>query len=103
MVGTLEASGLMSQMSARLDDDAGLAADYRAAHERYIARREALMHVPEIAGVSAGGMPTRVKCLHVLVGQALAEGPGAQPLGDEALGLLEPWWADGPCVDPGSE
>jgi len=102
MIGTLEASGLMREMSDRLEEDDALAADYRAAHERYIARREVLMHVPEIAGVSAGGMPTRVKCLHVLVGQALAEGTGAQPLGDEALERLGDWWAEGPCVEPES-
>jgi len=102
-IGTLEASGLMREMTERLEHDEALAAEYAAAHERYIARRDELEQVPEIAGVSAGGMPTRVKCLHVLVGQALAEGPGAQPLGDEALGRLDPWWADGPCVDPGSE
>jgi uncharacterized protein len=102
MIGTLEASGLMREMSDRLADDEALAADYRAAHERYVARREELMDVPEIAGVSAGGMPDRVKCLHVLVGQALAEGAGAQPLGDEALERLGDWWADGPCVEPES-
>jgi hypothetical protein len=87
-------------MTERLASDEELARRYRRAHERYVARREELMEVPEIAGVSAGGMPTRVKCLHVLVGQALAEGEGEQPLGDEALGLLDDWWADGPCVDP---
>jgi hypothetical protein len=43
-------------------------------------------------------MPNRVKCLHVLVGHALAEGPGANPLGDEALALLDDWWGSGPCV-----
>jgi uncharacterized protein len=102
-IGTLEASGLMRDMTERLERDATLAAEYTAAHERYIARRDELEHVPEIAGVSAGGMPTRVKCLHVLVGQALAEGKGAQPLGDEALETLGPWWTEGPCVDPGSE
>jgi len=47
-------------------------------------------------------MPTRVKCLHVLVGQSLAEGRGVQPLGDEALDRLDEWWAEGPCVEPGS-
>jgi hypothetical protein len=45
-------------------------------------------------------MPDRVKCLHVLVAHALAAGPGANPLGDEALAQLPPWWAAGPCVDP---
>ena len=32
--------------------------------------------VPEIDGISAGGMPTRVKCLHALAGHVLAAGPG---------------------------
>ena len=41
--------------------------------------------VPEIAGISAGGMPVRVKCLHALVGHALAAGPGVNPVGDLAL------------------
>jgi hypothetical protein len=44
--------------------------------------------VEEVAGISAGGMPDRVKCLHVLVAHALAEGPGVNPLGDEALAML---------------
>jgi hypothetical protein len=56
--------------------------------------------VPEIAGTSAGGMPTRVKCLHVLVGHALAAGPGVNPLGDEAVAALPDWWAAGPCTSP---
>ncbi|MDQ2838533.1 MAG: DUF501 domain-containing protein [Actinomycetota bacterium] len=98
LIGTLEASGLMTEMSQRLIDDPELAAGYRAAHERYLARRGRHGAVPEIDGISAGGMPTRVKCLHVLVGQALAEGTGVNPLGDEALALLTDWWADGPCV-----
>ena len=36
-------------------------------------------------------MPTRVKCLHVLVAHALAAGPGVNPLGDEALDALPDW------------
>jgi len=100
-VGRLEASGLMGEMNARLLSDPGLAAGYRAAHERYLDRREQIGQVPEIAGISAGGMPTRVKCLHVLVAHALAAGPGANPLGDEALAALSPWWDRGACVPPG--
>ena len=42
-------------------------------------------------------MPTRVKCLHVLVGHALAAGPGVNPLGDEALALLGEFWTT-PCL-----
>lgn len=85
---TLEASGLMTELSQRLVDDGELAAKYRTAHEAYLADREALGHVDEIDGVSAGGMPTRVKCLHVLVGHALAAGPGVNPIGDLALALM---------------
>jgi hypothetical protein len=57
-----------------------------------------LDEVPEIEGISAGGMPDRVKCLHVLVGHALAAGPGVNPLGDEALAMLPNWWEKGPCT-----
>ncbi len=61
-------------------------------------RRRQIEDVPEIDGISAGGMPDRVKCLHVLVAHALAAGPGVNPLGDEALAALPPWWDAGPCV-----
>ncbi|HEY2043922.1 MAG TPA: DUF501 domain-containing protein [Jatrophihabitans sp.] len=98
LIGTLEASGLMSTMTDRLKVDDELRAAYLRAHEAYLARRETHGHVAEIEGISAGGMPRRVKCLHVLVGHSLAAGPGVNPLGDEALAMLEEWWASGPCV-----
>ncbi len=89
-IGTLEASGLMAQWTQRLAADVELQAAYYRAHESYLGDRSELGdEVPEIAGISAGGMPTRVKCLHVLVGHALAKGPGVNPLGDEALVLLD--------------
>jgi hypothetical protein len=97
-VGRLEAAGVMREMTERLRSDPALARRYRAAHELYLRRREEIGHVPEIAGISAGGMPTRVKCLHVLVAHALAAGPGVNPLGDEALAALPEWWAAGACV-----
>ena len=100
MIGTLEASGLMREMSDRLGEDDALAADYRGAHEAYLAERAQIGEVPEIAGVSAGGMPDRVKCLHVLAGQSLAQGRGINPLGDEVLDRLGSWWDSGPCVPP---
>jgi hypothetical protein len=99
-VSALESAGLMRQMSARLAEDPDLAARYRAAHERYLRRREEIAVVPEIAGVSAGGMPTRVKCLHVHLAHALAEGPGHNPFGDEVRERIGAWWSDGPCVTP---
>jgi uncharacterized protein len=99
-VSTLEAQQVMKDMESRLAADPALRAAYEQAHEAYLQDREMLEHVPEIEGVSAGGMPRRVKCLHVLVAHSLAAGPGVNPLGDEALALLGDWGADGPCVDP---
>jgi hypothetical protein len=100
LIGTLEGSGLMREMEERLGDDATFAASYAAAHRAYLADRAALGEVPEIAGISAGGMPDRVKCLHVLAAHALAAGRGVNPLGDEVLDRLGEWWAEGPCVTP---
>ena len=96
-IGTLEASGLMRDMEARLGTDPDLAAAYGAAHEAYLADRRALGDVAEIEGISAGGMPNRVKCLHVLAAHALASGPGVNPLGDEVVAALGTWWAANPC------
>jgi hypothetical protein len=97
-VSTLESQGLMRAMTERLGTDDELAAAYREAHEDYLARRAELGDVPEIDGVSAGGMPDRVKCLHVLVAHSLAAGPGVNPLGDEAIAALDDWGARGRCV-----
>jgi uncharacterized protein len=96
-IGRLEASGLMKEMTARLAVDADLAARYQAAHDAYLARRDQID--PLGTTVTAGGMPTRVKCLHVLVAHSLAVGPGVNPFGDEALALIGDCGADGPCVE----
>ena len=85
---TLEAEHLMETFNADLADDAELAAAYAAAHDDYLARRAELGQVPEIEGVSAGGMPTRVKCLHALLGHTLAAGVGVHPIGDRTLAAL---------------
>lgn len=97
LISTLESEGVMKEMTDRLGEDEELRAAYAKAHEDYLARRAALGEVPEIAGISAGGMPDRVKCLHVLAGHALAAGPGVNPLGDETLRMLPAWWRDRPC------
>lgn len=102
-IGTLEASGLMREMEARLGDDAELAGRYAAAHEAYLADRAQLGHVAEIDGISAGGMPNRVKCLHVLAAHSLAAGAGVNPLGDEVVAALGPWWVSNPCCDLGED
>ena len=93
-VSTLEANQVMPELAALLEDET-VAAQYRAAHESYLADRESIEHVDEIDGISAGGMPTRVKCLHALVGHALAAGPGVNPIGDLALERIE--WSPSRC------
>jgi hypothetical protein len=95
-IGRLESSGLMREMTARLQTDPELRDRYHAAYEDYLRRRDAIE--PLGTTVAAGGMPDRVKCLHVLVAHALAVGRGVNPFGDEALDLLEEWSGAGPCV-----
>ncbi len=87
-ISTLESEGMMAVMQQRLSQEPETARAYRAAHESYLQARAQFGEVWEIDGISAGGMPDRVKCLHVLVGQSLAMGPGVNPLGDEALDEL---------------
>ncbi|GAA1103115.1 DUF501 domain-containing protein [Nesterenkonia jeotgali] len=103
-VSRLEAAGVMAEMTQRLNADSELAQAYRGAHENYLTERErirglaGLDPVWEIEGISAGGMPERVKCLHVLVGHSLAVGPGINPLGDEALELIADQFTPDTCV-----
>ena len=85
-VSRMESAGLMREMTERLTTDADLAAHYRSAHDSYLATRNALGDLG--IAVTAGGMPDRVKCLHVLVAHSLAVGRGVNPLGDEAVDSL---------------
>jgi hypothetical protein len=90
----------MTDMNERLKSDAELSGAYRAAHDDYLAARAALgVEVDEIANISAGGMPDRVKCLHSLIAHSLAAGPGVNPVGDEALEKLPNWWENGNCLE----
>ena len=82
----LESSGLMKDMTDRLDSDPELAAAYRRAHQAYLAERDAIE--PLGTSFSGGGMPDRVKCLHVLIAHSLAKGRGVNPFGDQALSIL---------------
>jgi hypothetical protein len=95
-IGRVEASGVMREMTARLAEDPELAARYQAAYDDYLARRDAIE--PLETRVAAGGMPNRVKCLHVHVAHALAVGAGVNPFGDEVLAELDDWGADGQCI-----
>lgn len=81
----LEAEGKMVEYNELLASDESVAEAYQAAHASYVADRDQVAEVPEVQGVSAGGMPTRVKCLHALIGHALSAGPGVNPIGDLAI------------------
>ena len=84
-ISTLEANGVMAELTDLLASDDELRRRYHEAHDAYLADREGIEHVAEIAHVTAGGMPERVKCLHALDGHALSAGPGVNPLGDLAV------------------
>jgi hypothetical protein len=101
-ISTLETTGMMKEMEERLSTDSEVAGRYAAAHDDFIAARTAVakevgVDVPEVDGISAGGMPNRVKCLHSLVAHSLGAGPDVNPFGDEALAALPQWWMDSPC------
>ena len=94
-VSTLEASGYMVELQDLLATDPVVQSAYLAAHQSYLAEREAIEVVEEINDFSCGGMPVRVKCLHALVGHSLAKGPGVNPIGDLALEALA--WSPSRC------
>jgi hypothetical protein len=95
-MSSLEASHAMRELNDELAADEELAAAYSQAHEAYLADRAGFGVVEEIEGISAGGMPTRVKCLHAVAGHSLAAGPGVNPIGDRALAMSS--WSPDRCV-----
>lgn len=95
-LSTLEANGFMVTEQEKLAADPDFAAAYNLAHESYIADRNQHGHVDQIDGISAGGMPTRVKCLHALAAHSLAVGPGVNLVGDDALAACS--WSPERCV-----
>lgn len=94
----LETTGMMRTMTERLGADPDLAAAYRRAHDAYLAERDAIE--PLGTTFSGGGMPERVKCLHVLIAHSLAVGRGVNPFGDEALAVLASEPAMAGILDP---
>ncbi len=94
-IGTLEADGMMVGLNERVQGDEAYAAEHLAQHLRHLGFRDALGGaLPSNAG--AGGMPTGVKCLHVMAGHELATGDNA--MGREVLERALPLACDGPCV-----
>lgn len=94
-ISHLEAEHVMAELQDDLAEDEAMRDAYAAAHASYLADRDSILVVPELAGVSAGGMPVRVKCLHALAGHALAAGPGVNPIGDIALARAS--WSPDVC------
>ena len=87
-LGTAIDAGVANAIVAQLlflASDEAVAENYRAAHRHYLESRNALEDLG--TDFTGGGMPDRVKCLHVLIAYALAEGPGVVRLGDEAVAL----------------
>ncbi|KFI68720.1 hypothetical protein BMAGN_0591 [Bifidobacterium magnum] len=89
-VSRLEADGMMKEFNAMLAEDEELRKQYEHAHEYYLAFRHELANrlgdsEEHIVGISAGGLPVRVKCLHALLGQTLVMGSGINPIGDMVL------------------
>ena len=88
----------MVECTEQLASDDEVRAAYEQAHREYLADRALFGDVPEVDGISAGGMPTRVKCLHALAAQSLAAGPGLNPIGD--LALERSSWSPNVCRCP---
>lgn len=95
-ISSLEATQVMNEYNDLLSDDGDVRAAYQAAHESFLFDRDQLGTAPEIAGISSGGMPRRVKCLHALAAHSLAAGPGVNPIGD--LALERAAWSPMVCV-----
>lgn len=94
-LGALETEGAMAREEERLRSDPALAREYAAAADRYRAHRD------ELGGSlpgdpTAGGMPGRVKCLHVHVAHTLATGDN--PVGRRTLEAATPMPCPAPCV-----
>lgn len=94
-ISELEATQVMNEYNELLAQDEALRDLYSTAHDEFIADRDSIAVVEELHGISAGGMPTRVKCLHALAGHALAAGPGVNPIGD--LALARATWSPEVC------
>jgi hypothetical protein len=93
-IGRLEAAGWNAALSERVAAEPDLAAAHAQAHAGYLAQRDAIERLPGDPGV--GGLPGRVKCLHVLYAHEVAT--GADPVGRIARQVVDPVPCPGPCA-----
>jgi uncharacterized protein len=93
-VGRLEAAGWNAALSDRVAADEELADAHGDAHASYLAQRDAIGRIQGDPGV--GGLPNRVKCLHVLYAHEVAT--GTDPVGRVARRVVDPVDCPGPCV-----
>ena len=102
-VGRMEADHEMVRLNERLAEDASFQADYTLTAEQYVAFRDRLggPDEPLEGGPTAGGMPRRVKCLHVHLAHHLATGDN--PVGAYVADTLLPMACPAPCVDVASD
>ena len=94
-ISELEATQVMNEYNELLAQDEAIRDLYAQAHIEFISDRDSIAVIEELDGISAGGMPSRVKCLHALAGHALAAGPGVNPIGD--LALARATWSPEVC------
>jgi uncharacterized protein len=96
----LESGGTMAEMTRRLESDVALKSRFKAAIERYRARRDGHARIHD-AGAPPGGGPDRVKCLHAHLAHQLSDPPN--PIG--ALALAAAGFPDCrvPCVQAEEE
>jgi uncharacterized protein len=93
-VGRLEAAGWNAALSDRVTADEELAQAHADAHASYLAQRDAMGRIQGDPGV--GGLPNRVKCLHVLYAHEVAT--GTDPVGRVVRRVVDPVDCPGPCV-----
>ena len=101
-VSRLEAAGAMVEYTRQVQEDEAMHAAYERSHAMYLEFRRQLAdrlgdEETHILGVSAGGMPVRVKCLHALVGHALVMGKGVNPVGAEVLQAISSEFSPSVC------
>lgn len=83
-ISFLESHGVMEEFTTWVQTE--VQSEYKRAHEQYLIERNALEDLG--TSFSGGGMPERVKCLHVLLAHSLAAGSGVNPVGDVCASYL---------------